>query len=64
LPGYVTRLLANLGAVKLTPTRLLEPRLIEPVVGIEWPADLELTASAKDSAAPPLAELTGPPKVS
>jgi dTDP-4-dehydrorhamnose 3,5-epimerase len=30
----------------------------DPAVGIEWPAGLVLVASAKDSAAPPLAELT------
>jgi dTDP-4-dehydrorhamnose 3,5-epimerase len=29
----------------------------DPAVGIEWPGDLELRASARDSAAPPLAEL-------
>jgi dTDP-4-dehydrorhamnose 3,5-epimerase len=30
----------------------------DPEVGIEWPAGLELTASARDAAAPPLAAIT------
>lgn len=29
----------------------------DPAVGIEWPEGIELSASAKDAAAPPLAEL-------
>jgi dTDP-4-dehydrorhamnose 3,5-epimerase len=29
----------------------------DPAVGIEWPAQLELTVSARDSSAPPLAEI-------
>ena len=33
-------------------------RFDDPEVGIEWPAGLELTPSAKDAAAPTLAELT------
>jgi dTDP-4-dehydrorhamnose 3,5-epimerase len=32
-------------------------RFDDPSVGIEWPGGLELTASAKDAAAPPLAEI-------
>jgi dTDP-4-dehydrorhamnose 3,5-epimerase len=31
----------------------------DPEVGIEWPADLELVASARDRAAPRLAEIAG-----
>lgn len=31
----------------------------DPAVGIVWPDGLELTASAKDAAAPPLAEVSG-----
>jgi dTDP-4-dehydrorhamnose 3,5-epimerase len=34
-------------------------RYDDPEVGIEWPAGLELTASARDSAAPPLSEIAG-----
>lgn len=31
----------------------------DPAVGIEWPADVELLASARDRAAPALAEIAG-----
>ena len=34
-------------------------RYDDPGVGIEWPAGLQLTASAKDAAAPTLAEIAG-----